>query len=539
MCNTTLINIKVYNKVTQKSRLTIGRFWTLIRYIVFILGYLFAVSSLQARDPRYHTYGEMVDEMFYVALNYPHITRLHIIGYTTVNQLPIWAIKISDNPAIQEDEPSILYNGVHHACELIGVEICLYMMWDLVTKYNVDPFITSAINSNEIWIVPMVNPDGHYIGSSGIDTLWRKNTRDNNNNGVFDAQDGVDLNRNYDFLWHLGNSNPSSREYRGPYPFSEAETQAIRNLTNQEKFVFDICYHSSREYGEGELVYYPWRWGNSFCPDRPHIKAVAESLAKRIRNDAGTGTYFAIYGNVAEGGVARNWFYYVGVISFTIEVSNGYFPPGYRIDSICQRNLAGAYYLLERMTGSQITGHIKDSITDEPLVAEVRILEAYAPPETIMPRMSDSMFGRFYRILNPGTYTVQVLKNGYQTKTIYNVNVSPGTPTYLDIRLNPTTAIKETFSKALKKYFKVIPSITHKNLEIHFSVEFPSDVDIKIYDNNGRLIRTLVNQRMDSGEHRVLWDKKDGWGNNVSEGIYFIKISIGLSTYTQKIIITN
>ncbi len=510
------------------------------RYKLFTIGCLLcAICSLYARDPRYHTYGEMVDEMIYVALHYPNICRLHVIGHTTTNQLPILAMKISDNPQIQEDEPRVLYNGVHHACELIGVEICLYMMWDLVTKYNIDPFITSAINSTEIWIVPMVNPDGHYIGSSGIDTMWRKNTRDNNNNGIFDPEDGVDLNRNYDFLWHLGDPNPSSREYRGPYPFSEGETQAIRDLTYQEKFIFDICYHSSKEAGEGELVYYPWRWGNSFCPDRPHIKAVAESLAKRIRNDAGTGTYFAIYGTATEGGIARNWFYYNGVISFTIEVSNGYFPHGHMVDSICQRNLAGAYYLLERIQGSQITGHIRDSITNTPLVAEVRILEAYAPPETILPRTSDSIYGRFYRILNPGTYTIQVLKEGYETKTIYNVNVSQGQPTYLDIKLNPITAVKEISSRILKKHFRVYPSIINKNITIDFVTETLSDVNIKIYDSNGRLIRTLFHQKIESGDQTIIWDRKDDFGNFVSDGVYFIKARINSDRYSQKVVISK
>lgn len=515
------------------------------RCFIFLLLFLSLMlfSNIFGIDSRFHTYGEMIDELRFTALHYPNITRLYTIGYTTSFQLPILAMKISVNPQIEEDEPKLLYNGIHHPAEVTGPEICLSLINDLVTKYGIDSFITSAINSSEIWVVPMVNPDGNYIVHAGYDTMWRKNCRDNNSNGIWDLEDGVNLNRNYDFLWSSGGTtNPADRDYRGPYPFSENETQAIRDLTLKEKFVFDICYHSSREQSEGEEVYYPWRWGNPFSPDNRHIKPIAESVAYRIRNDAGNGTYYAIFGLATTGGEARNWLYYaVGTFAFTIEVSHGYFPLANQVDSICQRNLIGAYYLLERVFGSQITGHITDSITNTPLVAEVRILEAYAPPDTIAPRTSDSIFGRFYRLLLPGTYTVEVLKPGYEKESIPNVLVSAEQPTYLEIKLKPNLTIEEKpiYLNQPIENLRILPSVTRKTNKISFAINNKTKVNIKIYSENGILIKTLVDQTFPKGNYIFSWDNKDKNGKKVNDGIYFVIIVTDTFKQIKKFVLIN
>lgn len=504
---------------------------------------LIIFSSVCAIDPCYSTYGEVMDEMRFISLTYPNITRIYTIGYTTGFQLPILAMKISDNPQIREDEPSILFNGIHHPAEVIGPEICLYLISDLVTKYGTDSFITSAINSSQIWIVPMVNPDGNYIVHAGFDTMWRKNCRDNNQNGIWDYNDGVNLNRNYDFLWSSGgNTNPADREYRGPYPFSENETQAIRDLALREKFIFDICYHSSREQSEGEAVYYPWRWGNSFAPDNNHIRSIAEGLALRIRTDAGNSTYYAIFGRATEGGLARNWLYYtIGTFAYTIEVSHGYFPPAFQVDSICQRNSIGAYYLLRRIFGSQITGHITDSLTGTPLVAEVRILQAYAPSDTIAPRTSDSLFGRFYRILSSGNYSVQVLKAGYQTELIPNVAVLADQPTFLEVKLKPSRSLEDKTPSISRSYenFQVFSSITNKTNKILFSINKETDVNIKIYAEDGKLIKVFIDQTFLSGKYSFSWNYQDKNGKKVADGVYFIKLTTNSFEQTKKIVVVN
>ncbi|GAH96518.1 unnamed protein product, partial [marine sediment metagenome] len=259
---------------------------------------------------RYHTFDEVAYELDSIANHFSSITLLDTIGYSTCDSLPIFAMKISDNVNVNEDEPEVLYIACHHAEEILGVEICMYMINDLVSNYNIDSTITHWVDNREIWFVPLLNPEGHSIVMELIDTTWRKNKRDNNNNGVFDLDyDGVDPNRNYDFYWsNGGSSNPPSEYYRGPAPFSENENRAIRDFCVSHNFVFCNTYHSART-GLGEVVYYPWRCdGGGYSPDYPFIREVGDSIARRIINDQGNGHYLLLVG-LGLDGRARNWLY--------------------------------------------------------------------------------------------------------------------------------------------------------------------------------------------------------------------------------------
>ncbi|MBN2620543.1 hypothetical protein JXB22_05565, partial [candidate division WOR-3 bacterium] len=187
------------------------------------------IFFLLSIDARYHTLAEIGVELDTLARCYPAITVLDTLGYSTTDSLPIFAFKISDNAGQREDEPRVLYVACHHAEEILGIEICMYMIQDLLTRYGSDSTATYWINNREVWFVPLLNPEGHDVVMRGIDTTWRKNKRDNNENGVFDLDcDGVDPNRNYDFHWAAGGSTtPGSEYYRGLFPFSENETRVV------------------------------------------------------------------------------------------------------------------------------------------------------------------------------------------------------------------------------------------------------------------------------------------------------------------------
>lgn len=400
----------------------------IINKLNYLQSFYLKIFEPKSKFPdRYHTYGEMVNELHYLHIQYPEITKIYTIGYTQRFNLPILAIRITSQPEIEEqDKPTILFDGIHHASEILGCEMCLYLANKLCENYSSDSLIKSFVDNLDIWIVPMVNPDGHYITELGLDSLWRKNLRDNNNNGRIDLDyDGVDLNRNYDFLFEQGGSGePSNRYYRGPYPFSEPEVCAIRDLALRKKFILNVSFHSDMNPHLGERVYYPWRWGNSFSPDYPHIKALSDSFALNIINDANNGTYLSIHGN-AEGGLERNYLYYaLGTFALTCEMWRGYYPPEERVDTICEKAFNGVKYLLKRILQSHLAIKVLDLNTNQPLKAELRVLEAYAPPETILPRYTDPIFGRGRRILKPGIYTIEIIKEGYYPKR-FSIEIPP------------------------------------------------------------------------------------------------------------------
>lgn len=238
----------------------------------------------------YHTYDENEAALGALVAAYPTLADTIRIGkaYAPTNR-NITAIKISDNVLTDENEPEVLYMGNHHARELMSVEIPLMFAQYLLSHYGTDPVVTNYVNTREIFIIPVVNPDGlayvqaNHSGSSS--SWWRKNRRNNGTNF------GVDLNRNYSYQWGFDNvgSSPttSSDIYRGPSALSEPETQAIKTFCANRHFTCFLSYHSY-----GELLLYPWGYFAGFTPDQKVFAALGAELA--------AGTNYAV-GNPALG----------------------------------------------------------------------------------------------------------------------------------------------------------------------------------------------------------------------------------------------
>ena len=94
-----------------------------------------------------------------------------------------------------------------------------------------DKQIGSVLKGTELWFVISANPDG-YQYTFDHERLWRKNLRDNDDDGQITAADGVDPNRNFDEHWGYDNegssADPADETYRGPSAVSEPETKAMR-----------------------------------------------------------------------------------------------------------------------------------------------------------------------------------------------------------------------------------------------------------------------------------------------------------------------
>ena len=255
----------------------------------------------------FHNYERMLQDMQSAANNHPNIAKLYNIGDSWektqgIADRDIWAIKISDNVQVEEDEAEILIMGCHHAREIITPEIVLYYMNLLIQNYGDDPYLTYLINNRQIWLVPNVNPDGHHYVFN-YDSFWRKNRRDNG-----DGSFGVDLNRNYSFKWGLFDnwyvsSTPSDEVYRGIAPFSEPELIAIKELVESKHFTIAISFHSyARE------VLYPWGYINQYTSDHETFTSLADSMV--AYNGYGRGTSWESLGSsYLTNGDSDDWFY--------------------------------------------------------------------------------------------------------------------------------------------------------------------------------------------------------------------------------------
>ncbi len=382
-------------------------------------------------DSIYHDYDEILTELHQLRKQYPELIRLKKIGRTSQEKRDIWAVKISDRVMKEEDEPSILFSGAIHSDELAGPEICLALIHHLLENYATDRQVADWVNNYEIWFIPVINVDGHYVVTQNIDPRWRKNTRDNNGNGVlYEPDDGIDLNRNFDFNWaHGGSGDSASSRYRGEYPFSEGAARAVRDLAVAQRFVMSLTYHS-----QGEVIYFPWIWRGRPAPEDNLLKTLANGLAGSIRTMAGDTTYKAEYG-AGTVGQTYPWFYGTqGTIDMIVETGLGrHIFPEAELEQIVAANVPGAFYMLNRLAGPGLTGHIRDARTGTPLKAEIWLPDI--DTEDIHPRASEPRYGRYYRILSPGTYRVIVRCKGYQPAIFKQVKVNDGKWTVLDVSL--------------------------------------------------------------------------------------------------------
>ena len=199
------------------------------------------------------------------AADNPSIAKIVTIG-KTVNGQDIIAMKLSKNARKDKDgkKPSVLYAGAQHAREWITPEMNRRLMHHMIDNYASDPKIKSLVDKNELWFVPVANPDGYDFTFEPDQRLWRKNLRDNNNDGEIAPGDGVDLNRNYQTKWGYDNEgsspNTGSETYRGPSAASEPETKALNSFADRVGFEFLVNYHSAAQlllYGTGWQVSTP------------------------------------------------------------------------------------------------------------------------------------------------------------------------------------------------------------------------------------------------------------------------------------------
>jgi hypothetical protein len=376
-----------------------------------------------------HQFGHLVAK-------YPHLAHIQKIGESTAWRQPIWGIRISDHPDRDEDEPAILFTGVHHAREPLGALICYAIVDELLKNYDTSEQYRHLVDSLEIWLVPIVNPDGYeYIMQNQLQfPWWRKNLRDNNGDGVFDPLvDGVDLNRNYDFNWDEGgDGNPASWFYRGGSPFSEKEIQALRDLAWRENFLLGVSYHSY-----GESVLYPW--GNYHrAPDQELIFDIAQRCAEKIGRLSRNGSYnvLPLNGRVGQSSI---WMYgALGTMDYIIETGEAYFAAPEDIPSIVRENVQGALFLMARSLDGGITGHVRDRLTGTPIAAEIHVSGCDA--SYVKCRRSDAVHGRFDRLLFPGRYTMEIRAAGYQTEILTDVQVEAHARTALEVALIPQPA---------------------------------------------------------------------------------------------------
>jgi len=254
----------------------------------------------------FYTYAQLLADLDSMALLYPNlITVKQPAGAgLTWDGNEIYYVKISDNPSTSEPEPQVYYSALHHAREPLSMQQLIYYMWYLLENYQTDSLVKYIVDNRELYFIPCLNPDGYLyneLTNPSGGGLWRKNRRDNQD-GTF----GVDLNRNYDIFWGFDNTGSSpftaSETYRGPFPFSEPETQIVSGFINSHQFVTALDFHTY-----GDHLLYPWSHvPDTYTPDSAVFVNLAEAYTQY--NDYSFGTCNQTLNYIANGG-SFDWLY--------------------------------------------------------------------------------------------------------------------------------------------------------------------------------------------------------------------------------------
>lgn len=297
----------------------------------------------------YHSAASLEQDMRQLANSQPDIVELREIGRSVENR-PIWALRIGER---RGSTRKVCFLGCHHAREWVAVEVPYRLAEYLVQHASQNP-VRQWLSQGEIWVAPMVNPDGHEHTRTE-NRLWRKNRRRNPDGSV-----GVDPNRNYGYMWGTLNVNtsshvPSDDTYVGPHAFSEPETRAVRDLIARELFRGILTYHSY-----SQLILYPW--GYTSRPvinpvDRDNILTLAERMQKLIRDVHGT-TYTAQQSSqlYPTAGDTTDWTYgEYQIPSFTIELrprtqaEGGFILPPEQIQPTWEENQPAALEFIQQV----------------------------------------------------------------------------------------------------------------------------------------------------------------------------------------------
>ncbi|WP_299149522.1 M14 family zinc carboxypeptidase [uncultured Dokdonia sp.] len=431
----------------------------------------------------YLTYQEFLEEVDAMVAQYPELitAKSPISNFLTegepdtsitpsIGSNPIYWLKISDNPNVDETEPEILYTAIHHAREPMSLMQLVYYMWYLLENYEDNLEVKAIVDNTELYFVPVINPDG-YLYNQVTDPngggLWRKNRKNGN---------GVDNNRNYDY--HINgdpnngswggpgsSTNPGSNTYHGTGPFSEIENQAIKWFVEQHNFVLALNNHTF-----GELLYYPFGYADVATAD----DALYQGLGAQLTSING---YTPIRDNPFAGESDDFMYGTVGthdkIFAFTPEIGTSFWPPASDIISISQE------MMFMNLTAAQMVTNYGALVeTTNSFVGENTSLSTSFE----LKRLGVASTGDFIVSFSPVSSNITSNGSPVNFDALAPLETASGTITYT---LDPT-------------------------IEIGDSIEFDLVVNNGFYDNNIRVSKVygaLTNVFLDNG------DTIDSYGN--------------------------
>jgi len=384
--------------------------------------------------PTYPAYETLMAEF---VSNHPDICKLLTIG-TLASGRKLLAVKITDNPGIQENEPEFLYSSSIHGDETTGYILMLHLIDYLLTGYGTDARITEMVNNTEIVICPLANPDGTYKGGNNtVNGATRGNAND------------VDINRNF--------PDPKG----GPHPDGnvwQPETNAFMSFAGFHHFTMGANFH-----GGTEVINYPWDTWSKLAADDAWWIFVSREYADTVHLHA-PANYMNEYQNgitngnawyEIEGGRQDYMNYFRNCREVTMEISDIKLLPTSQLINHWDYNYRSLLNYIQE-SGYGLQGLVTDSMSGEPLNAKVFITGFDKDSSHVF---TDPAVGDYHRLLKGGFYNVTFSSAGYYPKT-FSVQVTDKQPKICNVQL---------YNGRLKTNFKADTTIIAVDQSVHFT----------------------------------------------------------------------
>lgn len=354
----------------------------------------------------YPTYRQYTTFLERLAADHPEICRLVDLGPSTnlVRPHRLFALKITAAPDAEEAEPEVFLTSTMHGDETTGFVLLLRLAFRLLEDYSFDPLTQELVDSTEIWINPLANPDGTYYGGDNTVSGAIRNY-------TTETGEYSDVNPNRNFPDPRAGQHPQGDPW---WP----ETEAMMAFATEQSITLSANLH-----GGAEVINYPWDTWCDRHPDDAWWFELSWNWANSAQHDGPSGymddCFFPICtSEPCTPGVTHgaDWYsvtgsrqdfmtYFHGGREVTAEVSATKLLAADQLDSHWQANRTALMEFIEA-AHEGIHGIVTDR-SGNPLSATIRI-PGHDTDEARSAVRTDPDAGDFHRLLLPGTYDLEV-----------------------------------------------------------------------------------------------------------------------------------
>jgi len=171
---------------------------------VFLLGWLVgSIGFVQAKTQTYDTYENLWQRLRNTAAQHKKIVRVRSLGLSAEKR-NLWLVEVGQGSAQERRQrPAMLVLAGIEGNDLIGTDIALTWLEDLVKNHETEKEITALLDTTTLYVIPRLNPDAieRYFSPCRIETSVSDQDFDDDHDGLKDEDGPEDLNGDHMVTW--------------------------------------------------------------------------------------------------------------------------------------------------------------------------------------------------------------------------------------------------------------------------------------------------------------------------------------------------